>query len=40
MKRNKTEAITPDEVKSFNPDYFPSLMVETINRLLLLKYKK
>ena len=40
MKLNKTEAITPDEVKSFNPDSFPILMVETINRLLLLKYKK
>ena len=40
MKLNKIEAITPDEVKLFNPDFFPSLMVNTINRLLLMKYKK
>ena len=31
MKLTKIEAITPDEVKSFNPDSFPSLMIETIN---------
>lgn len=40
MKLNKIEAITPDEVKLFNPDSFPNLMVDTINRLLLMKYKK
>lgn len=40
MKLNKIEVITPDEAKLFNPDFFPSLMVDTINRLLLMKYKK
>ena len=40
MKLNKIEAITPNEIKLFNPDFFPNLMVDAINRLLLMKYKK
>ena len=39
MKRNKTEALTPDEVKSLKKTD-PGLIIETINLLLVRKYKK